>query len=98
MTDVFHQGGKAYKEFVQEIDNALELTEMLKDECEDKSARRKLKTLRCFFQMAHRLLKLHEQSQGTGNVIYSLIQSTEYKSIFGEFEAELTAQSHKMAS
>ena len=96
MNDIFFQGGKVYKDWVSEIENAIELVNMLRDECEEKDARRQLKTLKCFFEMTHRLLNIHEQTAGAGNIIYSLIQSSEYRLIFGDFEAELTAQSHKI--
>ena len=98
ITDVHFSGGRKYKDFVSEIENAIELTGMLLEEDVSKRVSRKLTTLQTFFQMCHKLLNIHEVSAGAGNVMHSLIQSQEYRHIFGEFEAELTAQSHKMVS
>ena len=98
ISDVFFSGGKKYKDFVHGIEDAVDLINMLLEEDNPKEVKKQLKTLKAFFDLSHSLLNIHEQAVGCGNVIYSLIQSTEYKSIFGDFQAELTGQSHRMES
>ena len=98
ISDVYHQGGKRYKEFVGDIESAQKLVTMLLEEKPIKPIKRNLKTTKAFFDLAHRLLNIHEQSQGVGNTIYSLIQSQEFRYIFGAFESELISQSHRIES
>ena len=95
---MFFSGRRKYKDFVTEIESAVELIGMLLEDDQPKRIARKLHTILGFFEMTHKLLNIHEVSAGAGNVLYSLIQSQEYRQIFGEFEAELTGQSHKMDS
>ena len=96
ISDVVHQGGSKYKKFVDEIRDAQELLETLLEDKWAKEIRRNLKRIKSFFDMAHKLLNIHEQASGVGNTMYSLIQSQEFKLIFGKFETELISQSHKI--
>ena len=96
IVDVTFQGGKIYKSFVLAIEDAKELLEMMLEEDFPRDTRKNLKIIRAFFNMSHSLLNIHETSAGAGNTIFSLISSSEFKLIFGSFQSELIAQSHKM--
>ena len=96
LVDVFHRGGQVYKDWIAAIEDGQELLEMLLDEDHEKPVRRNLKKMRAFFNLAHKLLNCHQHSAGSGNIIYSLVNSQEFKDIFGAFECELISQSHRM--
>ena len=96
IVDIFHSGGQKYKDFVANLEDIQEFVDLMLEEKLEKPVKRNLKLMKSFFDMGHRLLNIHQTTSGTGNILLSLINSLEFKNIFGTFEAELISQSHKM--